>query len=126
MAILTILRKLSKFDLGLDDRRVFILTVETGGEAQISFYEKTSPHQLTVKKWRGASEGNISAKLESSIIKNKGVHCVGEQSKAILDSFPNVKEDTDVPIPVNAKAAFSHAIRAFDDRYLKATVYLMC
>ena len=118
----TVLAKLSKFNLELDSRRVFILTVEAGGDAEISFYEKTSPHKLTVKKWRGTSNGNLSAELDSTIIENKGVHCIGEQSKAVLDSFPNVTENTDVPIPVNAKAAFSHAIRAFGNNYLKVTV----
>ncbi len=59
----TILDKLGKFDLRLDDRRVFVLTVETNDQAEVGFYEKSSPQRLTVKKWRGEATESLAAKV---------------------------------------------------------------
>ncbi len=122
----TVINKLGAVEADLSDRRVFVLTLQTNDSAEIALYERTRPGRVTISRWKGAPSEDFQSQVNETIIANKGVHCVGEQTKAIVSRLPNVQTETDVAAPANAKAAFSHQIRAQGKDYLGASVIILC
>lgn len=122
----TVIDKLSGIEKDLTTRRVFIFTLETSKKAEIAFYERSSPGKVTISRWSGSPNPSFQNQVNDAIIANKGVHCVGEQSKAIIQRLPELRKEEEVSAPVNAKAAFSHQIRAHGNDYLRTSIYLMC
>jgi hypothetical protein len=122
----TIIAKLDSINRDLTTRRVYMFTLESKTNAEIAFYERTSPQKVSISRWKGKSDQAFHSTVHKAIIENKGVHCVGEQTKSIVSSLPKLKKDEDIAAPVNAKAAFSHQLRAHGSEYLRTTLYLMC
>jgi hypothetical protein len=122
----TIIDKMGGIDKDLTTRRVYIFTLETAKAAEIAFYERTSPGKVTISRWSGKPDPSFYNAVNNAIIENKGVHCVGEQTKAIVSKLSELKKDQEVAAPVNAKAAFSHQVRARGGEYMRTSVYLMC
>ena len=121
----TIQRKMQNFEMDLPRRRIFVFTAEDSKREEVSFYERTAEDTVTVVHWTGDVQAGLHERIANAIIKNKGVNCVGEQTRAIISGLPGAKTTEDVAAPVNAKAAFSHSLRNFPD-YARSTIYLMC
>lgn len=122
----TVIDKLDGVEKDLATRRVFILTLEAKNAAEIAFYERTAPGRVTISRWKGAPNGDFHTAVNEAIIANRGVHCVGEQTKAIVKRLPRLETESDISAPHTAKAAISHQIRAHDKEYLRASLYLLC
>jgi hypothetical protein len=122
----TIIAKLDSVGRDLTTRRVYMLTLESKDGAEIAFYERSSPGKVSISRWKGKPNQAFHSAVHKAIIDNKGIHCVGEQTKFIVSALPKLKKDDDVAAPVNAKAAFSHQLRAHGSEYLRTTLYLMC
>jgi hypothetical protein len=122
----TINRKIEQLDLDLPRRRVFIFTLSNRERAELALYERTAPGRVSITSWRGRPSDLPHERIREAIIDNKGVHCVGEQTKAIVNDLSDVKFDSDIPAPANAKAAFSHSVRERGGEYANGTIYLMC
>jgi hypothetical protein len=122
----TIVRKLGKFEMNLSGRRVFALLVEGSKDSEIRVYERSKPGLYSVSLWKGALTPTLRSNIDKAIIDNKGVHCVGEQTKAIVGQMPELRTESDIPAPASATAAFAHPIRNMGDAYVRATVYLLC
>lgn len=121
----TIQRKLDNFEMNLPGRRIFIFTAEDAQREEVAFYERTSEESMQVIRWSGVAQPGLHEKISNAIIKNKGVNCVGQQTKAILETLVGTEIIKDVAVPVSPKAAFSHSLRNFGD-YTRSTIYLMC
>lgn len=122
----TVNRKLAGFEMNLPKRRIFGFTVDTEAQTVGAFFEQTSPGVATIFQWSGSFEPGLHDKIADAIMRNKGVNCVGEQTKALLAELSGYSTQTGVATPVNAKAAFSHQIREAGTAYQRTTVYLMC
>ena len=122
----TINRKLSNFEMNLSRRRVFGFVVDGELSSKGAFFERTGDQEVAVYQWSGHVDPDLHQKIATEIVRNKGVNCVGEQTKALLAKLPNFKKQGNVSAPVNAKAAFSHQVRDIDSDYIRTTVYLMC
>jgi hypothetical protein len=122
----TIISKLDSIDRDLTTRRVYMFTLESKENAEIAFYERSSPGKVSISRWKGKSDTTFHKAVHKAIIENKGVHCVGEQTKAIVATLPKLKKEEDIAAPVNAKAAISHQLRAHSTEYIRTTLYLMC
>jgi hypothetical protein len=122
----TVNRKLANFEMNLPRRRIFGFVVEGGGRTAGSFYERTGDQEVTVYRWSGASDPSLHVRIAEEIERNRGVNCIGEQTKALLAELPDLRTDESVAAPVNAKAAFSHQVRDAGADYVRTTVYLMC
>jgi hypothetical protein len=112
--------------MNLSGRRVFALLVEGAKNAEIRVYEQSEPGKYSVSLWKGAPSSTLRISIDQAILENKGVHCVGEQTKAIVTRMPELRTETSIPAPASAKAAFSHPIQNVGDTYVRATVYLLC
>jgi hypothetical protein len=123
-----ILAKIDTIDMRLSERRMFLLTVETAGSAEIRLFEQVAGTSWSVSSWTGESLGRLSDGLHEAILGNQGVFCVGEQSKGVLvgQGFELTPEGL-VPAPHSARAAFAHPIREHGaETFTRATAALLC
>jgi len=123
-----ILAHVDRAEMDLTERRMFMLAVESDRGAEVKLYEQVAGETWSVSTWRGEGLGDLRGRLGDAILANKGVFCVGEQSKGVLarvgvDAAP----DGTVPAPHSPRAAFGHPIRAHaTDGYARATIALLC
>jgi len=131
--------KLENFEMHLPDRRVFIFMIESSQSAHLSLFElakdkddkngKTDKDsdQFRVWTWEGKSApaAELREKATDAILANKGVYCVGEQVKALVKAL-NPDDKGLLPAPRTALAAFGHTIKAYDQQYIRLTVFLLC
>lgn len=123
----TILSKIDAMDMELDERRVYALLIETTDSAEVRFFEQVDGENWAVFAWQGSSLGDLGAKLSRRVLDNQGVHCVGEQVKALISSSVPVELQAVVPAPASPRAAFAHPLRAHgSERFIRATTALLC
>jgi|HubBroStandDraft_6_1064221.scaffolds.fasta_scaffold09199_3 ketosteroid isomerase-like protein len=122
----TVLAKLQNDTMGLPDRRGYLLLVETKDSAELDFFERTSTEESKVYHWEGDSVGELREKLTGYILANRGIACVGAQTKALVNASVKLSDLGEIPTPLSASAAFSHMIKRYGDGYLRVTVMLLC
>jgi hypothetical protein len=126
----TVLKKVEGLNVGLAQRRLYVLTVESSTGAELRVFEKASNGKgVEVSSWKGSSLGDLNQQLAAGLLENKGVNCVGEQSKALITAKLGHElktVGTPVPAPVSAKAAFAHPVQDFGGQFVRATVFLLC
>ncbi|CAM3848366.1 hypothetical protein KIPE111705_27910 [Kibdelosporangium persicum] len=122
----SILHKIDNQDMALSDRRIFVLLTESEGRANVRFFEQVDGKNYSVSTWTGDSLDGLNGRLADTILTNKGVHCVGEQVRALLGSV-DLELAATVPAPANARAAFAHTIREHGEQtFTRATCALLC
>lgn len=123
----TILSKIDAMKMGLGDRRVYTLLVESADAAEVRFFEQVDAANWAVFTWHGSSLGDLSAKLSRRMLDNQGVHCIGEQVKTVITDTVSVELRGVVPAPASPRAAFAHPLRAYGPgTFMRATVALLC
>lgn len=123
----TILSKIDAMHMELDERRVYALLIETADSAEVRFFEQVDAENWAVFTWQGPDLGDLGAKLARCVLDNQGVHCVGEQVKALITDSVPVELQAVAPAPVSPRAAFAHPLRAHGSkRFIRATTALLC
>jgi hypothetical protein len=123
----TILGRMDGLTVQLAERRVFFLLVESADSAEIRFFEQVDGDHWAVSAWSGESLGDLPAQIGDVILANQGVHCVGEQVKALVNGTLEVRVLGLVPAPSSPRAAFGHTVRAHgNDTYIRATTAFLC
>lgn len=125
----SIAHKLEDDRMRLPERRLYILLLETAGSAELALFEKDGrePSLVNVSSWRGRTLGDLRDRLTSLILDNRGIACVGEQSKALVEASVTTASLGSIPAPVSAKAAFSHLLRRnASGEYMRMSVLLLC
>ncbi len=122
----TVLSKLENDAMGLPDRRGYLLLVETQGSAELAYFDRVNTEESKVYHWEGDSVADLREKLTTYIMANRGIACVGAQTKALVKASLKLSDLGHIPTPLSANAAFSHMIRKYGDRYLRVTVFLLC
>ena len=121
--------KIDKYDLGLPERRAYVVLVETAKNAELRFYEKAEKGTVKVTKWKGTAN-DLREQMNKTIFDNRGVNCVGEQVKALISKKTglNIMKANDVPVPApaNGKAAVSHILKDNKDQFTRLTFFLLC
>ncbi len=121
-----VLSKLENDTMGLPDRRGYLLLVETEGSAELAYFDRVSTEESKVYHWEGDSVADLREKLTTYIMANRGIACVGAQTKALVRASLKLSDLGHIPTPLSAEAAFSHMIRKYGDKYLRVTVFLLC
>lgn len=123
-----ILAHVDNADMVLADRRMFLLAVEGDRGAEVKLFEQVSGETWSVSTWTGDALGELRGRLGDAILANKGVFCVGEQTKGVLSLLGvSATPDGTVPAPHSPRAAFGHPIRAHaTGGYARATIALLC
>lgn len=122
----TIIKKLDNDQMGLPDRRGYLLLIETKKAAEFTFFEREDAKNFKVHQWSGASMGDLREKLTDVIMENRGIACIGAQTKSIVKASFNPDDKGVIPQPLSARAAFSHAIRKYGTEYIRVTILLLC
>jgi hypothetical protein len=110
----------------LDERRVYALLLQGESGAEARFFERVDRDSWAVLSWRGGDLGTVFGRLDDVIRRNRGVHCVGEQVKALLTSELKLEPEGMVTAPGSAEAAFGHTIRSHGGDFMRATTALLC
>jgi ketosteroid isomerase-like protein len=121
-----VLAKLENDSMGLPDRRGYLLLVETENSAELVYYERVSLKDSKVYHWEGRSAGDLRERLTNFILANRGIACVGAQTKAMVNASLRPSDLGAIPTPLSATAAFSHMIRKYGNSYLRVSILLLC
>ena len=121
-----ILSKLENDAMGLPDRRGYLLLIETEGSAELDYFDRVSTQGSRVYHWEGNSVSELREKLTNYILANRGIACVGAQTKALVNASLKLSDLGQIPTPLSATAAFSHMIRRYGDNYLRVSILLLC
>jgi hypothetical protein len=123
----SVIRKMDTLPMELGDRRVYFLLVEHADGAEVRFFERIDDTQVAVLSWRGESAGDLKSRIADTILTNRGVNCVGAQTKDLIMNAVDASLLGSVPAPVSPRAAFSHTIRNCGrDKFMRATAGLLC
>jgi len=122
----TVIKKLDNDQMGLPDRRGYLLLIETKKTAEFAFYEREDAKQFKVYQWSGDSMGDLREKLTDLILENRGIACIGAQTKSIVNASFRPEDKGVIPQPLSARAAFTHMLKKYDSQYLRVTVFLLC
>jgi hypothetical protein len=123
----TVLRKLDNYEMNLPKRRIFMFLAESKASAELSLFELADEkkNEFHVWHWKGNSAGDLREEATETILKNRGVACVGKQIKSLVMKL-KPEDQGEIPAVTSATAAFGHAIRTFDAEYIRTTVFLLC
>lgn len=123
----TIVEKLSKLPLKLSERRVFLQVTQGESSANVKLFEKQKDGTYTVTEWTTKQTASLLAAIDEAIVANKGVNCVGEQVKAVLEKeLKDGKVLKGVAAPASSAAAFAHAVKEATGDFIKCTLSMLC
>ncbi len=124
----SIQQKLETASMQLDKRRVYVLLVEADTSAQLTLFDRASAEDKVVKvaQWHGQTAGDLRDQLSTAIMENRGVACIGETSKRVVQARFAPREIARIQPPATARAAFSHLLNVYRGDYVRATVFLLC
>jgi hypothetical protein len=124
-----VMDKLSRFDMKLADRRIFMYMVESADAADLVLYERplTDSGPWTVWRWSGkpSEASKIREDETNQILARQGKECVGAETKKLLEHWKPQKTTTSSP-PTTASAAFGGVISGYRDSYIRASMFLLC
>ena len=94
----------------------------------MTLFDRGSAHDRIVKvlQWQGQTAGDLREELSTAILENRGVACIGEQSKRVVLARYAPQEIARIEAPATARAAFSHLLNVYRGQYIRATVFLLC
>ena len=119
---------------GLSDdlvqRRVYMLMVQGESRAEARIFERFAfgDTDATMSRWENDSLGDLVTQITDVLVANRGVHCPGEQVKAMLgEGEREFAVEGPTPAPKTAREAFTAALKAYEgDRFIRATVMVLC
>lgn len=122
----TVIKKLDNDHMGLQERRAYLLLVETKDSAELAFFESGDAGQVKVQQWSGASMGDLREQLTDMMLENRGTACVGMAAKSIVKARFNPADGGATALPQSASAAFGDRLKRYGTQYLRVTVLLLC
>jgi hypothetical protein len=125
-----VMDKLSRFDMKLAERRIYMFMVESSDSADLALFERPVNDSGPWKIWRWKGQPSEASKLlaeeTNGILANKGKECVGQETEKLVESRNPVKQETNNP-PKTASQAFGDVIAKYPkDAYVRMTVFLLC
>ena len=123
----TVLKKLDNYEMNLPNRRIFMFLVESKGSAELSLFELADEktNEFQVWHWKGDSADTLREEATETILKNRGVACIGKQIKRLVLRL-HPEDQGKIPALASASAAFGHAIQHFGTQYVRTTAFLLC
>jgi hypothetical protein len=125
----TVAANLASLPDELVGRRVYMLMIQGDGRAEARIFERfdvTDP-DATVARWSARDLDGMVTQVTDVLVTNRGVHCPGEQVKAVLQEEREFSVEGPAPAPATAEEAFLPAMAAYrDDRFVQATVMILC
>jgi hypothetical protein len=121
-----VLSKLENDTMGLPNRRGYMVLIETQDSAELAYFERVTTSDSKVYHWSGRTAGDLRERLTNFILANRGIACVGAQTKSMVNASLHLSDLGAIPTPLSANAAFSHLIRKYGNSYLRVSILLLC
>jgi hypothetical protein len=125
----SIIEKLANIPAKFSERRVFVEITQGDSSARVKLYERQQDGKFTVTEWAPQETSRLVAKIDEAIIANKGVNCVGEQMKGVLNKeLEGVHSDVTpgVSPPASPQAAFAHPIKDTSGKFMVCSIFFGC
>lgn len=113
----------------LVQRRVYMLMIQGDDRAEARVFERFSLEDTdgTVSTWEQGDLGELVTQITDVLVRNRGVHCPGEQVKATITEERDFIVEGPSAAPKTAAEAFSGPLAAFkNDKFVQATVMMLC
>jgi hypothetical protein len=108
-----IIKKIASLPVQLSDRRVFVQLTQGDSGGEVKLFERQDNGTFKVTTWSTPETSMLLAEIDKTMFDNKGVNCVGEEVKNVLEA--NLKNPT-----VTEVAGFNTPAAAFTDSVEKA------
>jgi hypothetical protein len=120
--------KMSRVDMGLAERRMFLLAIESADRAELRLFEHVEGATWAVSARRAGDTRDVGAKVADMIFENKGRFCVGESTQKLVDEIYGEFELLgNVEVGHDPVAVFGPVVREYaGDGYLRVTAGLLC
>ncbi len=79
-----VLTKIDRVDMGLGDRRMFLLGLDGDAGAQLHLFEHIGGDSWAVSGWQGDSIDGLPGRIGEMIFENRGRFCVGKATQGLL------------------------------------------
>jgi hypothetical protein len=123
----TVVEKLANIPVKPSERRVFVQVTQGDSDISVKLWEQQTGGTFTVTEWTRKQIPRLLPDIDSAIIDNKGVNCVGEQVKKILlDELHQGRVKKEVPAPASPEAAFAHPVKEASGDFVKTTIVVLC
>ena len=123
----TVLGKIDAQELPIAERRMYFLMVESSKGSEIRFFERVDEAHAAVFSWTGHAAADLRSQIDTAVLANRGVMCIGEQIKSLLGDQIALNLEGTVPAPATARAAFAHTVRTNGENgFLRATTAMLC
>ncbi len=120
-----IIEKLSSWSANPSDHRVFVQITQGTNKGNVKFFERHG-NDYTVMEWNPHETSDLIIAIDKAIMANKGVNCVGEQIKAVLQRLGKGNKVENVAPPASAAAAFAHAVNEAQGDFVKTVIIYGC
>lgn len=124
-----VLTKIDRVDMGLGDRRMFLLGIDGERGAELHLFEHVGGDTWAVSGWRGSSIDGLPGRIGELIFQNKGRFCVGKATQGLLaEVFGEFELRDGVELHTGTGGeVFGPIVRAYQgEGYLRVTAGLLC
>lgn len=121
------IEKLAKIPVQLSDRRVFVQITQGRSGGEVKLYERQEDGTFAVTQWAPPQTFDLLAKIDKSVFDNKGVKCVGKETKAILQKQLGPGK-TVHPLAASASPqdAFADSVNNAPGDFVRTTIWILC
>jgi hypothetical protein len=121
-------RKMARVDMGLTERRMFMLAIETPEHAELRLFEHVDGPTWAMSGWRGDETNGVTAKIGEMILANQGQFCVGKSTQKLLDGhFGEFELLGNVEVSDDGVQVFGPVVRDHaGEGYMRVTAGLLC
>lgn len=124
-----VLDKIDRVDMGLVERRMFLLGIDGGRGAQLHLFEHVEGDTWAVSGWQGGSIYGLPGRIGEMIFDNQGRFCVGKATQGLLgEVFGEFELRGSVELAEGTGAeVFGPIVTAYrGEGYLRVTAGLLC
>ncbi|MDI1447797.1 hypothetical protein [Polyangium sp. 6x1] len=124
-------QKVSDANLSIQDRRLYLYTVETNKGAELVFFErdKVGDHfgnQVKVSTWKGASLGDLKEQLNDVMMTNQGKYCIGKKSTDLINAKFELQPAGERGLPSSAADLIPISTQVPQGDFARVTFFLLC
>jgi len=121
-----IIDKIPTLPIQLSDRRVFVQLTQGASGGEVKLFERQDNGTFKVTTWSTSETSLLLSEIDKTMFDNKGVNCVGEQVKNVLEAKlknPTVTEVAGFDTPA---AAFTDSVQKADGKFVRTVMEILC
>jgi hypothetical protein len=123
--------RVANVPMKLSERRQFLQITQSGrtdgAKTDVKLFEKQEDGSFKVTEWKNVKAPRLFDSIERAIIENKGMHCVGDACKKVLDKILGPGEPAK-PLEAGAspKDAFTPSVDDISGDFGKSMIIFTC